>query len=317
MICGNFDESVSFFPYRSSSYLTQFFEDCGLEKYVHDGTTRAHWVAEVLKEIEAQPSDCQHLPSPSFRTVIQVLMDRADRKNEDTDRKGALNQLNASLARDGLEAFYADDNCCYLRNIRTGTQSHADPVVNRALSMDELQRRNRLESFINHVSEDELTEKVLLPLFQALRFNRVSIAGHKDKSMEFGKDVWMKFCLPTGHWLYFGLQVKCGKLDATARSQNKNIAEIYRQTLMMLGHEIFDPDINKKKLVDHAIIVTSGEITKQAKHWLGERLDASQRSQIIFMDRSDILHLFVIHQVPMPEEDKSESKSLSIDNTPF
>ena len=72
---------------------------------------------------------------------------------------------------------------------------------------------------------------------------------------------------------------------------------------MMLGHEIFDPDINKKRLVDHAFIVAGGEITKQAKHWLGERLNASQRSQILFMDRSDILHLFVVHDVPMPDEE--------------
>lgn len=301
MICGNPDGSVSFFRYRSSSYLTQFFEDCDLEEYVHDGTTRAHWVAEVLKEIEAQPSDNPSLPNPSFRTVIKVLMDRADRENESLDRRGALDQLNASLARDGLEAFYANDNCCYLKNTRTGMQSLTDPVETRPLSRDELRQLKRLESFIDHASEDELTEKVLLPLFQTLRFQRISIAGHKDKSMEFGKDVWMKFCLPTRHWLYFGLQVKCGKLHAAARSGNKNIAEAYNQTLMMLGHEIFDPDINKKKLVDHAIIVTSGEITKQAKNWLGGKLDASQRSQIIFMDRSDILHLFVTHRVPMPE----------------
>ncbi len=93
--------------------------------------------------------------------------------------------------------------------------------------------------------------------------------------MEFGKDLWMKYCLPTGHWLYFGLQVKRGKIDATAKTKNENVATIHRQLTMMLGHEIFDPDINKKRLVDHALIVAGGEITKQAKHWLGERLDAS------------------------------------------
>lgn len=34
---------------------------------------------------------------------------------------------------------------------------------------------------------------------------------------------------------------------------------------MMLGHEIFDPEIGKKVLVDHAFIVAGGEITKSAK----------------------------------------------------
>jgi hypothetical protein len=28
MICGNFPEEETFFPYRSSSFLTEFFQDC-------------------------------------------------------------------------------------------------------------------------------------------------------------------------------------------------------------------------------------------------------------------------------------------------
>lgn len=44
---------------------------------------------------------------------------------------------------------------------------------------------------------------------------------------------------------------------------------------MMLGHEIFDPETNRKVLVDHAFIVAGGEITKQAKNWFGEKPDAS------------------------------------------
>ena len=52
---------------------------------------------------------------------------------------------------------------------------------------------------------------------------------------------------------------------------------------MMLGHEIFDRETNKKGLVDHAFIVAGGEITKQAKNWLGGKLDATKRSQILLM----------------------------------
>jgi hypothetical protein len=36
MICGNFKPEESFFRYRSSSYLTEFFEDCETD-YRHDG----------------------------------------------------------------------------------------------------------------------------------------------------------------------------------------------------------------------------------------------------------------------------------------
>ena len=74
----------------------------------------------------------------------------------------------------------------------------------------------------------------------------------------------MKFTLPTQHVLYFGIQAKRGKLNATGatKAANVNVAEIYNQVTMMLGHEIFDPEIGKRVLVDHAFIVAGGEITK-------------------------------------------------------
>ena len=133
--------------------------------------------------------------------------------------------------------------------------------------------------------------------------------------MEFGKDIWMKYRLPTGHWIYFGLQVKCAKLDASARTKNENIAEVHRQLTMMLGHTIFDPDINKKRLIDHAIVVSAGEITKHARQWIGERLDASQRSQILFMERSEIMHLFIVHNLDLPRNYQREQDGE--DDIPF
>ena len=112
----------------------------------------------------------------------------------------------------------------------------------------------------------------------------------------------MKFTLPTQHVLYFGIQAKKGKLDAagTSKSGNVNVAEIHNQTTMMLGHEIFDPEIGKRVLVDHAFIVAGGEITKAARNWLGNKLDAGKRSQVMFMDRDDILNLFVVTNLPLP-----------------
>ena len=96
-----------------------------------------------------------------------------------------------------------------------------------------------------------------------------------------------------------------------------NIAEIHNQILMMLGHEIFDPEANRRVLVDHAFIVAGGEITKQAKNWLGEKLDAAKRSQILFMDRDDILNLYIVSSLPLPEGAISTSVPTSSDDIPF
>ncbi|MEH1128386.1 hypothetical protein [Micromonospora sp. CPCC 206061] len=112
----------------------------------------------------------------------------------------------------------------------------------------------------------------------------------------------MRYTLPTQHVLYFGIQAKKGKLDSSGvtKTGNANVAEIHNQALMMLGHAIFDPEIGKRVLVDHAFIVAGGEITKAARNWLGNKLDASKRSQILFMDRTDILNLFVVTNLPLP-----------------
>ena len=176
------------------------------------------------------------------------------------------------------------------------------PNPHRPFSAAELERRDQLLAYLQTASEDALIEEILLPLFRQLGFHRITAAGHKDKALEYGKDVWMRYTLPTQHVLYFGIQAKKGKLDASGASRggNTNVAEVHQQLLMMLGHEVFDPEIGKRVLVDHAFIVAGGEITKAARNWLGNKLDASKRSQILFMDRDDILNLFVVTNLPVP-----------------
>jgi len=246
-------------------------------------------------------------------------MDQEDAVNEGAEREGALASLNAALTREGFEAFYAPDKYCYLRHIATNTVATASPNPHRPFSASELKRREQLIAYLDGASEDALIEEILLPLFRQLGFHRVTVAGHKDKALEYGKDVWMKFTLPTQHVLYFGIQAKKGKLDASSVSKaaNVNIAEIHNQVTMMLGHEIFDPEIGKRVLVDHAFIVAGGEITKAARNWLGNKLDASKRSQVMFMDRDDILNLFVVTNLPLPSGALLETEPSDDDDLPF
>jgi hypothetical protein len=301
LICGNFDEKTTLFKYRSSMYLTEFFQDCDTD-YCHDGSTRGSWVAATLKEILAEPHPNAQTPPETFARVIRVLMDQGDARNEDASRKGALAMLAGILAREGFEPFYADDRQCYLRHIATNTVAAAHPNPHRPFSAAERQRREQLVAFLEKASEDDLIEQVLLPLFRQLGFHRITAAGHKDKALEYGKDIWMKYILPTQHPLYFGIQAKRGKLDSSgvSKGDHANVAEIHNQVTMMLGHEVFDPEIGKRVLVDHAFIVAGGEITKAARNWIGGKLDAAKRSQIMFMDRDDILNLFVVTNLPLP-----------------
>jgi hypothetical protein len=245
-------------------------------------------------------------------------MQKADAADNDPDRSKALEVLNKPLSREGFEAFYGEDQQLYIRHIGTKTVSiAANP--HRPFTPKEIEKRERLIAYLDKCSEDDLIELVLLPLFRQLGFFRITSSGHKDKALEYGKDIWMRFVLPTQHVLYFGIQTKKGKIDSSGVSKglNSNIAEIYNQVLMMLGHEIFDPEFNRRVLVDHAFIVAGGEITKQAKNWLGEKLDATKRSQILFMDREDILNLYTVSNLQLPEGAIPKSGIYSHDEIPF
>ena len=81
---------------------------------------------------------------------------------------------------------------------------------------------------------------------------------------------------------------------------------------------------NKKNLislinihVDHAFIVAGGEITKSAKNWLGGKLDATKRRQIMFIDREDILDSFIVNNLPLPPSALSQSVIDEKDGLPF
>jgi len=220
--------------------------------------------------------------------------------------------------REGFEAFYAEDGLLYVRHIATRALSI---TVNphRPLTPDEMRRQNNLANYLDRCSEDDLIEKILLPMFRQLGFHRLTAAGHKDKALEYGKDIWMRYTLPTQHILYFGVQAKKGKLDASgvSKSATSNIAEIHNQALMMLGHEIFDPETNRRVLVDHAFIIAGGEITKQARNWIGNKPDQTKRSQIMFIDRDDILNLFITSNLPLPCKAEQSSGDIATDTDNF
>jgi hypothetical protein len=301
MICGNGNVDEVNFGYRTGWDLTKFFADMDTG-YRHDGTSRTSWVSSALSQAMSGPQPTAQTPPDEICRIIAGLMDRHDAHNEGTDRPKAMARLNRALAREDFEAFYGPDGRCYLRHIGTNTVASGTPNPHRPFSTAELERRERLSAFLQKSSEDSLIEDVLVPLLRQSGFQRVSVAGHRDKALEYGKDLWMKFTLPTQHVLYFGLQVKKGKLDASGASSatNANVAEILNQTTMMLGHEIFDPENNRRVLVDHAFIVAGGEITKAARNWLGGKLDQSKRSQVMFIDRDDLLNLFVVSNLPLP-----------------
>lgn len=313
MICGasggGYGYEWSSFPYRSSSHLTQFFRDCGLD-YVHDGSTRKYWVEQVLDELNQGVASIPQLPSGQIIRVIQELMDPLEFDGSELNREKALLDLNKVLARDGMEAYLDATGKCYVRNVDSSISSTTLRTQPRPLSAEELARRKEIEEFLEQALEDEVIERFLVPLFRQLGFSRVIPTGHRDRSLEFGKDIWMKYRLPTGHFIYFSAQVKREKIDAAGRELTRNISGILAQARMALEHPIFDPETNRKHLVDHVFIISASFITKQARMLLIEHLDKEARRHIIFMDRDELLDLGAMTAVEVSGEEDSEDEIL-------
>jgi hypothetical protein len=95
MICGNANPDSSLFHYRSSSFLSRFFEDADTP-YRHNGSTRAWWVSNTLEEILKEPWKDANTPPDAFLRVIGTLMDQGDSHNEGNDRPGAMSRLNTA-----------------------------------------------------------------------------------------------------------------------------------------------------------------------------------------------------------------------------
>jgi hypothetical protein len=288
------------FPYRSSSSLTDFFRSCDTD-YVHQGDSRVPWTEGILAELNKGSCARHDLPADLIVRVIQELMDPVDfRRSKSLDLDKAFAVLNETLSREKLEAYRDGAGQCHLRSA-SGTSAVVD-IRARAFSQKDRERRAKWETYLDTSSEDDFTLKVLVPLFQSLGYQRISVAGHKDKLLEFGKDLWMKLRLPTSHFIYFGIQVKTGKLDSAGKTKpgNENITEALNQIRMALQDPVTDTEVNRDVLIDHVYLIASGEITKTARQLLLEQLNREQRRQLIFMDRSELLDLLVLTNMELP-----------------
>lgn len=307
MICGASGRGGGYdwdnFPYRSSYYLTRFFDECDLD-YTHDGSTRQDWVYWVLAELNELQPRFPSLPPDEMIRVLQHLADPTEFESKNLNYGKALEQINLVLRRDGLQLTFRTGQIL-VENIRT--QVVSSPNEAGRLSQEDETRLRILREYLETASEDEFTEHVLVKLFTALGFRQIRVTGHQDRSMEFGKDMWMTYRLPTRHQLYIGVQAKIGKIHASGSELSGNISGILAQLLMLMTYPVFDSETNSEHLFDHVFLVSSGEITKQARELLSRFLDNTMRRNVMFLDRDDITALYLQYQLPLPGSESSDS----------
>lgn len=92
-ICG--DDTTRYPVYRSSSFLTRFFQNIGINA-IHDGSTRKWWTLEILKQL--QPADIEK--------VILRLSDLREYKGSKESLKLAVKSMNEILLMDNLSVGF-------------------------------------------------------------------------------------------------------------------------------------------------------------------------------------------------------------------
>lgn len=288
------------FTYRTGWQLAQFFQDCGHD-VEFDNSSRVPWTVDQLRLVLSDPAPPSTLPVRFLKVVGELMLKDDTTENGDCERPKALAQLNRHLRSEGYEAFYGEDASCYVRNVKTSAVFDIHQG-RRAMTEKERERETLLSSYLDACSEDDLIEKVLTPLFRQLNYQRISVPGHPNM-LEFGKDMWMRYRLPTGHSIFFAVQVKKGTVDAKGktRGENVNAAELLTQAQMALKHPVHDPETNKQVLVDHVYLIAGGMITQPARMFIVGELDRESRRHIIFMDRAEIVDLFATSTIPLPE----------------
>ncbi|MEV7863982.1 hypothetical protein AB0O86_35720 [Streptomyces hirsutus] len=114
LVCGNLgsddpgsSSEPKCFPYRSGMYITEFFAELGTD-WVHDGSPRHRWVADVLEAMPAEPHGGPAQPPESFRRLIDCLMSSADALNEGPDQPNVVRGVL-------LRVWSRKSGCVYVR----------------------------------------------------------------------------------------------------------------------------------------------------------------------------------------------------------
>ena len=183
----------------------------------------------------------------------------------------------------------------YKKEFKKIMNEHQPPILSKT----------QIEDFLDRANEDQFTDFLLVPLFRKMGFEKVIAKGHKERILEFGQDIkLMKLRLLTDHYLYFVSQIKIGTIGASSSQPTQEIEGILSEIRPAFNKSIFDPDIGRNITPDHVYLITSGRIGEQAKVYLYEQIDKSQRRNLLLLENHQLIELYF--KYGLPEKDQKE-----------
>lgn len=150
------------------------------------------------------------------------------------------------------------------------------------------------EEEFKQLSEKDLREKVLIPLFEAMGYSDVE--HYHGGENEKGKDIvfWDKDRL--GQRKNYAVVVKAGKITGQARVSKNSASEVEFQIRQAIGSPFLDPATSAVHDVDECWVISNQEIQKQARDAIYTALKASNlEKKITFLQGSEIWRLVRKH----------------------
>lgn len=139
---------------------------------------------------------------------------------------------------------------------------------------------NRPAEFLEKLGEDELIEKVVIPLFQRYNWHLVKRSKHREG--ELGKDLVFKAYTDFGP-IYYAIQTKAEKIN------NSNVLTVIKQIGLARSSTVID--ISEEAYVSFVFVITSKNITNDAEKVLKDELKKSP--YVRFFDKEKLLGMII------------------------
>ena len=195
---------------------------------------------------------------------------------------------------------YPEDALLLLRDLLTIDFSAEPLTPNRQVVLAEIHNRlnlrlslgrHEIKQLFLDLDEVTVTQIFTGPLLECLGYNHVRTNDHSERIMEYGKDLYFKHVLPSGHTLYFVGQAKRDKIRSSVRRGSEQIQEVLGQLNTALNSEVFDADLNARFLPDHACLFAYGGISREAEAFLEAHLTRSGRRNLLVFDPDRLMNL--------------------------
>ncbi len=149
-ICG--DETTKYPEYRSSSYLTRFFNNVGIDAS-HDGSTRKWWVLEMLKQMNDQNLN-------DLEKVVLRLVDIREYKADMTKLEMATKSMNNILFMENMKIEFSGKDP-FIVSVKESKKPIIDNINNTLPNEEEFLKKDFESNDIAKLGLDSVIELVL------------------------------------------------------------------------------------------------------------------------------------------------------------